>query len=130
MAHVAVNGRDAQIWVSGTEIEGGNAWSIAIEHNAVQYAKFADEWQNTLSGLKSWSGSITSWHDQGSKVLQTAAALDGTVLVLLYPDHNDTTTFYGGNAVFSASSEASIDAVISVSADFTGDSTLTLSGFA
>ena len=124
------NGRNSLLYVSGSQLIYGNAWSLAIEHAAVQYASHGDEWQNTMSGLKGWSGSLTSWHDHAATILYTAAAYDGLVALLIYPDRADGSAYYSGNAVFGFGSEASMDAAVGRSADFTGDGTLAATGFA
>lgn len=129
MPVTAVSGKNGLIYVSATEIVGANSWSIAVEHESIQYAVFASEWQNTLSGIKSWSGNIGAVHDQAAKLLAAAAIADATVALLIYPDRSDLSTYYSGSAVFSYSSEASMDGVVGESADFTGHSTLTQTGF-
>ena len=130
MAITGKNGRNSLVYVSAAQLIGGTAWSLAIEHAAVQYASHGDEWQTTMSGLKAWSGSLTAWHDHAATVLYTAAAYDGLVALLIYPDRTDITAYYSGNAVFGYGAEASMDAAAGRSADFTGTGTLAATGFA
>ena len=129
MAFTPKAGKNGLIYVSGTEIVGANAWSISIESDAVEYSKFGDTWKGNFVGLKGWSGSIGALHDQSSKVLQNAAAATVVVALLIYPDRTSGSTFYSGNAIFSFSSEASMDAAVGRSVDFTGDGALTPTGF-
>jgi hypothetical protein len=61
---------------------------------------------------------------------QTAVTALTTVLISIYPSRSDLTTYYSGSAVFGGfSNEAPTDGAISWSVDFTGDGTLTLTGF-
>ena len=129
MAFTAKSGKNGLIYVSGTEIPGANAWSIAIESDAIEYSKFGDTWKSNFVGLKGWSGSIGALHDQAAKVLQNAAAATIVVALLIYQDRTDGATYYSGNSIFSFSSEASMDAAVGQSADFTGDGALTMTGF-
>jgi len=129
MAITVRAGKNGMIYVSGAVLEGANAWSVSIEHDAITYSKFGDTWENNLSGIHRWSGSMSAWHDEATKQLQTAAAADVAVACLIYPNRSDLTTFYNGSGIFSASSEASMDAPVSLSADITGDGTLALTGF-
>lgn len=124
-------GKNGLIYVSGTsnEIEGANAWSLSIEHDAIAYSKFGDVWEGNLSGIKRWSGSIGALSDLGGKLLSNAAIADATVALLIYPDRTDITTYYSGSAVFSFGSEGDFGSAVGESADFTGDSTLAVCGF-
>ena len=130
MAVSARAGKNGLVYVSGTEIEGANAWSIAIEHDTIEYGHFGNEWKRNFSGLKGWSGTIGALHDQAAKVLQEAATADTAVDVLLYPDRTDGATYYNGDAIFSFSSEAGMDGAVARSVDFTGDSAVSITGFA
>ena len=125
-------GKNGLIYVSGTsnEIAGANAWSISIEHDAIPYSKMGDTWEGNLSGIKRWSGSIGALHDHDAKLLSNAAVADATVALLIYPDRTDGSTYYSGSAVFSFGNEADFGSAITQSADFTGDSTLAITGFA
>ena len=129
MAFTAKAGKNGLIYVSGTEIFGANAWSINVEHESIAYTKFGDEWQSVFSGIKSWAGSVSALHDQDSKVLETAAAYDGTCALLIYPDRLDQGTYYSGNAIFAFGSEAGMTAAVGQTASYTGSGTLTLTGF-
>lgn len=129
MAFTAKNGKNGLIYVSGTELPGANAWSFNIESESIEYAKFGDTWKSLFSGLKGWGGSVGALHDQAAKILQDAAAYDGTVALLIYPDRTDGATYYGGNAVFSFSSEGGMDAAVGQSSDFTGTGTPSMTGF-
>ena len=130
MAFTVKAGKNGLIYVSGTEIPGANAWSISIESDSVEYNKFGDTWKGNLAGLKGWSGSIGALHDHAGKILQNAATATNVVALLIYPDRLTIATYYSGNAIFSFSSEAGMDAAVGQSADFTGDGTLTPTGFA
>jgi hypothetical protein len=129
MAFTPLAGKNGLIYVSGTELPGANAWSIAIESDAVEYSKFGDTWKSNFVGLKGWSGSIGALSDSAAKTLQDAATATIVVALLIYPDRTDGSTYYSGNAIFSFSSEASMDAAVGQSADFTGTGALTPTGW-
>ena len=129
MAFTPLAGKNGLIYVSGTELPGANAWSISIESDAVEYSKFGDTWKSNFVGLKGWSGSVGALHDNAGTILQNAAAATIVVALLIYPDRTDGTAYYSGNAIFSFSSEASMDGAIGQSADFTGTGTLSATGF-
>lgn len=131
MAFTPLAGRNGLIYISGTsnEIDGANAWSLNIEHDGIPYSKFGDTWEGTFSGIKRWSGSIGGLKDTAGKLLTNAAVADAVVALLIYPDNTDISTFFSGNAVFSFSAEAGMDSPITGGVDFTGDSTLTITGW-
>lgn len=123
------HGRNSLVYINGSEVIGGNAWSIEIEHETAEYSVFGDTWKSNLSGLLGWSGSVEAWHDHDAQILQTAGTYDGTLPLLIYPDRTDITTYYSGSAIFGMSSEATMSDAISQTAEFTGHSTLTVTGF-
>lgn len=125
----ATNGKNGLIYVSGTEIFGANAWDISMPHDTIEYNVFNDFWKKNFSGLIGWAGTITALHDQATKVLFTAAAYDGTVALLIYPDSTDITTYYTGNAIFGFGSSADMSSAVGRTADFTGDGELAATGF-
>jgi hypothetical protein len=129
MAVTAKAGKNGLVYISATEIEGANAWSVSIEHDSIEYTHFGNTWKRNFSGLKGFSGSVGALHDHAADVLQDAAIADTTVALLIYPDRTDNTAYYSGSAVFSFSSEASMDGPVGRSVDFTGDNTLTVTGF-
>jgi len=131
MAISVIAGKNGLIYISGTgnEIIGANAWSLKIEHDAIAYSKFGDEWEGNLSGIKRWSGSVSALHDQGAKLLSNAAVADGLVALLIYPDRTDITTYWDGDAIFSFSNDAEMGSAITQGVDFTGNGILAPCGF-
>ena len=125
----ATNGKNGLIYVSGTQIYGANAWDISVPHDTTEYAVMGDSWKSNFSGLIGWAGTITALADQASQVLFTAAAYDGTVALLIYPDSTDITTYYTGNAIFGFGASADMTSAIGRTADFTGDGALAATGF-
>jgi len=132
MAFTPLAGKNGLIYVSGTanEITGANAWSITIEHDAITYSKFGDEWESQFSGIKRWSGSIGGLKDTAGKLLTNAAVADAAVALLIYPDNTSMASFFSGSAVFSAGAEGGMDGAIMATADFVGTGTLGITGFA
>lgn len=124
------HGFNGLIYVSGTEIVGANSWSFSFDKDTVETPQFGDTWKKSVGGLLGWSGSISAWEQGDSKVLSSAAASIASVAVLVYPARATLTSYYSGNANFSFSSEGSTGGAVGNTADFVGDSTLTIAGFA
>ena len=124
------SGKDALIYVSGTELVGGNAWAINSTMDQIEAPEFQDTWKKHVVGLLTWTGSITAWDQADDSLLFDAATAGTSVALLIYPDVGDPTNYYSGNALFAASSNASTSSAVDKSATFTGDGALTIAGFA
>jgi len=131
MAFTPRHGKNGLIYVSGTELPGANAWSVNIQSDKADIPIFGDTGARKLKGLHNDGGSITAWHDEAAQILQAAAQADDDVSFLIYPSRNSLTDYYSGNAFFNFSSEGSMDAGISQTADFEcGDgSGMSVTGF-
>lgn len=123
------HGKNGLIYVSGTEIVGANAWSIAITTDNVETPQFADSWKKRAVGFNDWSGSIQAWDQLDEKTLIEAAVAGAAVALLIYPDRNTLTAYYSGNAIFGASSDGGVAAAVTHNGDFVGNDTLTIAGF-
>lgn len=126
----AKSGHNGLVYLSGAELEGANAWSVAINKRSAEYIKFGDTWVTNLPSVNDWAGTLGAVHDQDAKKIQTAVTATVAVALLIYPDRGDLTTYYDGSAIFSFSSDASVAAVVSQASTFLGTGTLTLTGFA
>ncbi len=124
------SGKDGMIYVSGTELVGANAWEINSTNEVSEAPEFQDTWKKHVTGLLTWSGSITAWDQSDESTLFDAATAGASVALLIYPDSGDTTNYYSGNALFAASSSGSTTSAVAKNGDFTGDGTLTIAGFA
>jgi hypothetical protein len=124
-------GKNGLIYISGVEFAEANAWSVSIEEDVEEYAVFGDTWKSQSTGLLGWSGSVAGYQAAASKPLQDAVVAGIAVAILIYPKRTTLTTYYSGTAVFSGfSSEAENGgAPVPASSDFTGHSTLTMTGF-
>ena len=129
MAVTAVASVNGMIYVSGSVLEGANAWSVDIDHRSAEYIKFGDSWVNNAHSINAFSATIGAVHDQDTKQLQTAATATTTVAVLIYPNRSDITTFYNFSGIFSAGHNADVGNVVMQTANIVGDGTLTLTGF-
>lgn len=125
-AIASVNGL---IYVSGSELEGANAWSVDIDHRSAEYIKFGDAWVNNLHSIKGWSVTLGAVHDQDAKKLQDAATATTSVALLIYPNRSDLTTYYSGSGLFSFSSNADVGNAVMQAASVLGNGALTLTGF-
>ena len=129
MAFTPKAGWNGLIYVSGTVLEGANAWSVETGHESVDVSRFGNADNRVLAGTRANSGSITAWHDQAAKVLQNAADADVLVSWKIYPDESDVATYYSGNAVFGFSSDGARDAAVGQECEFTNDNAITKTGF-
>lgn len=125
-----IHGINGLIYVSGTELAGANAWSIDSSIDAAEAPEFGDTWKKHVSGLLTWSGSLSAWEQEDDKLLFSAATAGTSVALLIYPHRDDLTNYYSGNAIFAASSAGDSASPVSKNATFTGDGTLTIAGFA
>ena len=123
------HGKNGLIYLSGEEIGAANSWNIRIDTDTAEVPQFGDTWKKQVAGMSSWSGSISAWDESDSDILQDAAVAGVSVALLLYPLRSDLTDYYSGNAIFSFGSEVSTGGGIGNTADFTGDDTLTITGF-
>jgi hypothetical protein len=124
------SGKDAVIYVGGTALLGGNAWEINSTNEVSEAPEFQDTWKKHVTGLLTWSGSLTAWDQGDDKIIFTAATSGASSALLIYPDASDPTNYYSGNALFAASSSGSTTSAVAKNGDFTGDGTLTIAGFA
>jgi hypothetical protein len=126
---VPLHGRNGLIYISGTEITGANAWTLRITQDAVETPQFADTWKKRVVGFADWSGSITAWLHTDSKLITDAAVAQVSVALLIYPNRNDLTDYFSGNAIFGANMGGGASAAIGRDGDFVGNDTLTITGF-
>ena len=123
------SGKDAIIYVGGTKLVGANAWEINSTNEVSEAPEFQDTWKKHVTGLLTWSGTITAWDQADDKVLFTAATGGSSTALLIYPDDSVPANYYSGNALFAASSSGSTSAAVAKNGDYTGDGTLTVAGF-
>jgi hypothetical protein len=125
----ARHGYRGLIYISGTELAEANSWSIQIQTDNAEVPKFGDVWKNRLAGMSGWSGNVTAWDDSSEKILFSAATAGTTVALLIYPVRTDLTEYYSGSAIFGMSSAGGVSAAINRDGDFTGNGTLTATGW-
>ena len=125
-----VHGINGLIYVSGTELAGANAWSIDSTVDAAEAPEFGDTWKKHVAGLLTWSGSLSAWEQTDNQLLFQAATAGASVALLIYPVRSTLGDYYSGNAIFAASSAGDSSSAVSKNATFTGDGTLTITGFA
>ena len=123
------SGKDAMVYVGGTKLVGANAWEINSTNEVSEAPEFQDTWKKHVTGLLTWSGTITAWDQSDDKIFFTADTGGSSVALIIYPDAGTTANNYSGNALFAASSSGSTSAAVAKNGDFTGDGTLTITGF-
>lgn len=124
------HGYDALVYVSATELTGGNAWNINVDTDSIVTNQFGDTWKKRTVGQSDWSGSLTAWDQGDQKILATAATSQTSVALIIYPDRADMTNYYYGNAIFGMRTAGGVTAAVNKDGDFVGDDTLTVVGFA
>ena len=124
------HGYNALIYISGTELTGGNSWNINMDTDAVVTNVFGDTWKKRVAGQNDWSGSLTAWEEGDEKLIVSAATAHASVALLIYPDRDIMANYYSGDAIFGATSGGGVTSAISKDGDFVGDDTLLIAGFA
>jgi len=117
------------IYVSGSELNEANAWTIAFDNESVEIVYFGSSWKERLVGVSDWSGSLKSWGETDDNVLYNAVNARASVALLIYPDRADNTTFYSGSAVFSGDESGDVGSAYSRGWTFAGDGTLDATGW-
>lgn len=123
-----IHGINGLIYISGTELVGANSWSIDVSPDVAQQVAFGDEWKESLKGAQGWSGSVNAYHKDDSKLI-VDAALALQVPLLIYPNRGTLANYYSGNAIFGASSDGNTGGAVNRNGSFTGNGSLTATGF-
>jgi hypothetical protein len=125
-----VCGHNGLIYVSGVVFSEANAWSLSIEQDMNEYAVFGDAAYTNCVGLYRWSGTLSGYHEQDSKELQSYAVAGNTVGLLIYPQRSDLSTYYNGSAGINFDGGGEIGGgPVTANASFTGSGALTMTGF-
>jgi hypothetical protein len=82
------------VYVGGTKLVGANAWEINSTNEVSEAPEFQDTWKKHVTGLLTWSGTITAWDQADDKILFTAATGGTSVALIIYPDASDTSKPY------------------------------------
>lgn len=123
------HGYNALIYVGGTELVGGNAWTIDVNATAVATPQFGQLHTVKVAGPYEWSGSITAWDQVDESTIISAAIGGAAVALLIYPTIDTATAFYSGSAIFSGGSGGGTRAAVDKSGSFEGSTALTINGF-
>jgi hypothetical protein len=122
-------GHNGLIYVSGAELEGANAWSLDIPEASIEYASMGDTWKSRVAGQKGVTGSVAAWLDTAAKKLFEAATATVAVATLIYPDRNDTSTYYSFDAFFGMSNNADLNSMVGQTANFAVDGEVAATGW-
>ncbi len=122
----------------GTAVGIAKAWSLDINGETVDTTDFSSNgWKESVSTLKSWSGSITVNFDGGADtgVAAIIAGLTGgssVALVLLTgaTGSGSAETFTGSANITSMPMTQDVNGIVEVSFSFEGTGALTLAGVA
>ena len=124
-----VHGKNGLIYVSGTEIQYANAWSLAVDHESAAGNYFGAGWTERKAGVLDWSGTVAAFHNQDAKVLYNAAVHDGSVAILVYPKRSELASYWSGDAIFSFAGEGGVGGLVGQSVSFVAAASLTITGF-
>lgn len=124
------HGKNGRIYIGGSQLTYANTWRIRTDTTTAESQEFGATQVDRAIGIMSWGGTLSAYHDQDAKVLYTAATAGASYLLAIYPDYNDTSTYWSGYAFFSTwESTGNVTDFIAETADFVGASTLTATGF-
>ena len=124
------HGKNALVFINGSELTGANSWSINITPDSVETTEFGDEWKGRVVGMNDWSGDLNAFDHDDDKILQTAATAGASMPLEIIPDATSTEDNYSGNAIFGFGSSGSTTAAIANSSSFVGAGELSINGFA
>lgn len=130
MSPLNVHGVDAKIYIDTDELTEANAWSLAAAADMAELVKHGSKFKERLKGAIDWTGSITVFHDQDGKVVQDAALARVSYALLIYPDRDDDTTYYQGDAFFDFEHSSDVGSAQAITVPFFGSGALTPVGFA
>jgi hypothetical protein len=125
-----LHGINGLIYIGGTELTGGNSWSLNLPSELAEARQFGDSWVTRDKGVNDWSGNITAYNHLDSKLIATAATASAHTALLLYPDRNTLTAYYSGNAFFGMQADTGTGGMSNRNGDFSGNGALTITGFA
>lgn len=123
------HGIDGLIYISGTELAGANSWSVNVDNDTEEAMEFGDRWKDLLVGGRGWSGSVGAWMHLDSKLIHDCAVSGNPVSLLIYPDFENLTDYYSGNAIFGASASGGTGGAVARDGDFVGTGALSIAGF-
>lgn len=123
-----VHGLNGLVYWGGSALAAANAWSLSFDLDTAEVPMFGDAWMTHVSGIKTWTGSVTAWYDNTEDTLWDSASSGVYKELVVYPDRNTTANYWYGNAFGSFSIDVSTGDAVSISSDLTGTSTLTKIG--
>lgn len=129
MSPVNKHGVEAKIYIGTDELTEANAWSLAAAADMAELVKHGSDFKERLKGAIDWSGSITVFHDQDSKVVQDAALARISYALLIYPDADEAGDYYQGTAFFDFEHGSDVGSAQAITVPFFGTGTLALVGF-
>ena len=124
-----VHGIAGCVEIDGVKFENAAGWTMGISGEECEVVEFEDVWKELIRGVKTAGGGITAYHDQDAKILADLAQLYVTKPVFLYPDCNDTSTYYSFDAFFDFEHTADVGACQGQTAPFRIDGAVEKIGF-
>ncbi len=97
---VKKHGKNARIYVASASLSFANVWEVSTDTAIAEATPFGATYSEQATGIISWVGKLSAYHDQDSSTLFTYATSGASYLLSIYPDYNDTSTYYWGQTFF------------------------------
>jgi len=129
---MAIKGFDGSVTVASGAMGNAKAWSLDISQETIDVTDFGSNgWKESVSGLKSWSGSITAIFDASGTAegaLQTGLTAGSVVaLDLQMGDGTGSYDKYSGSANITGQSVSNdVNGIVEVTFNFEGTGAITI----
>jgi hypothetical protein len=117
------HGKNGRVYMSTTNAGAatslGNVsdWSISFTRDQVETTSMGDSNKQYVMGMKDAKGTLSGFWDNAVDTLFTAAALDDSVRIFIYPAAIDTKYWYG-YAFVDVSVSSGVTAAVKTSCNF------------
>lgn len=107
-----------------------HGWNLSTSRDIVDVSTQCSEWKDSIRGQGLWSGAFSVYYD-GSNVGNFYNIVNSTSEknVYLYPDKNDKTRYFYGDAWCDFDLATPVDGAIDISATLSGKGQLLQDGF-
>lgn len=118
-------GKNGGVKIGAAVVAAVQSWSLDVQTETAKGWGMGDEWTDSETTVKSWSGNVEAYLDPASTG-QTALVLGTAVALELYPhDAAATTHYYSGTAIITGKPiSASKGDFVSVTFNFEGKGAL------
>ncbi len=122
-------GNSGKVVVGSNQVVNVTNWSLTVEADEIDASCMGTQWGSYYTGIKRWSGTIEAHWDltdtNGQRALFNALLASAFVTLYLYVD--STRCFSGSASLTSCDISVPFDGIESITFDYRGSGTLTLS---